>query len=341
MPHDADRPRAAQPQDPGPRRAVAPPADPPGARGATDAAAVAGRRVPLAALELLEAVDTHGSLSAAARALGLAQPSVSTGLTRLERRTGLTLLTRTAGGTRLTPSGAAVLARARDVLAASDALEREVAELRSADRGRVAVAASLSIAEYLVPGWLAGRPAGAAVVDLEVANSRDVMDAVLHGRADLGFVEGPDVAAGLHARAVGEDELVVVVAPAHPWARRRRPVAPDELATAPLAVREAGSGTRAVLERALAAAGHPLHGSPAQLGSTSAVKNVVRAGTAAAVLSALTVADELARGDLRRVPVEGVDLRRTLRLVWAEGRRPSPAARELAEHVLRAAAVAG
>jgi DNA-binding transcriptional LysR family regulator len=100
-------------------------------------------------------------------------------------------------------------------------------------------------------------------------------------------------------------------------------------------VREAGSGTRAVLERALAAAGSPLAGSPAQLGSTSAVKNVVRGGTAAAVLSRLTVADEVARGDLRVVPVEGVDLRRTLRVVWARGRRPAPAVRELAEHVLR------
>ncbi|HEY0217162.1 MAG TPA: LysR substrate-binding domain-containing protein, partial [Cellulomonas sp.] len=200
--------------------------------------------------------------------------------------------------------------------------------------GRVAVAASLSVAEYLVPGWLASRPADAAVVDLVVANSRDVTDAVLHGRADLGFIEGPTADPRLHARSVGEDELVVVVAPTHPWARRRRPVTPAALAGATLAVRESGSGTRAVLEEALAAAGDPLTGSPAQLGSTSAVKNVVRGGAAVAVLSRLTVADEIARGDLRQVPVEGVDLRRTLRLVWARGRRPSPAARDLAAHVL-------
>ncbi|MFF1531035.1 LysR family transcriptional regulator [Cellulomonas sp. NPDC058312] len=306
--------------------------------GPTAHTAPPARRVPLGALELLEAVDAHGSLSGAARSLGLAQPSVSTGLRRLERQTGLTLVARSASGTRLTDAGAAVLHRGRDVLAASDALEQEVQALRTASGARVRVAASLSIAEYLVPGWLAARPAGAAVVDLEVANSRDVVDAVLHGRADLGFVEGPDVPDGLHARAVGDDELVIVVAPGHPWARRQRPVTAAELAAAPLAVREAGSGTRAVLERALAAAGHPVTGSPAQLGSTSAVKAVVRGGSAAAVLSRLTVADEIARGDLRRVPVEGVDLRRTLRVVWARSRRPSPAARELAEHVLRSTA---
>src|SRR6478609_7593923 len=259
------------------------------------------RRIPLGALELLDAVDAHGSLSGAARALGLAQPSVSTGLRRLERQTGLTLVTRAASGTRLTPSGTALLGRARDVLAASDALEREVHALRSAQQGRVRVAASLSVAEYLVPGWLATLPAGAAVVDLVVANSRDVMDAVLHGRADLGFVEGPDVADGLRARPVGDDELVVVVAPGHPWARRRRPVTAAELAGAPLAV---------------------------------------RGGGAAAVLSGLTVADELARGDLVRVAVEGVDLTRTLRMVWARSRRPTPAARDLAAHVVRATGAA-
>lgn len=303
-----------------------------------DAPPIPSRRVPLGALEVLAAVHAHGSLSGAARALGLAQPSVSTALRRLERQTGLALVSRAPSGTRLTDTGTTLLAPAREVLAASDALEREVTALRTAGGARVRVAASLSIAEYLVPGWLASRAADAPVVDLAVANSRDVMAAVLGGRADLGFVEGPDVADGLHARPVADDELVVVVAPAHPWARRGRPVAAAELASAPLAVREAGSGTRAVLEAALVAAGHPLAGSPAQLGSTSAVKNVVRGGTAAAVLSRLTVADELARGDLRRVPVADVDLRRTLRVVWARSRRPTPAARALAEHVLRESA---
>lgn len=290
-------------------------------------------RVPLAAVEVLVAVAEHGSLSAAARALGQAQPSVSATVRRLEHRTGLALVDRTAGGTRLTPAGERLLPRAREVLVASDALAHEVTALRDTLGARVSVAASLSVAEYLVPGWLADRDPDAAVVDLVVANSRDVMAAVLAGRADLGFVEGPGVVDGLHHRVVGRDELVVVVAPGHPWARRGRPVDAAELAAGPLAVREPGSGTRDVLEEALAAQGHHLRGSPAQLGSTLAVKNVVRGGRVAAVLSALTVTDDLARGDLRRVPTD-VDLSRTLRMVWAAARRPSPAAEELARHVL-------
>lgn len=292
------------------------------------------QRTPLGALELLVAIDAFGSITAAARALGVAQPSVSAGLRRLERRTGLGLVTRSTGGTVLTDLGRRVVLRARDVLAASDAFEGEVAALRSEQGGRLTVAASMTIAEYLVPLWLAARPLVAAVVDLTVANSRDVMDAVLHGRADLGFIEGPDLADGLRARSVGHDELLVVAAPGHPWADLDRAVGAAELANAPLVLRETGSGTRATLERALEAAGHPLTTAPAQLGSTAAVKSVTQGGRAVAVLSALTVQGELALGTLRRVRVEGIDLRRDLRMVWASGRQPTLPARELAALVV-------
>lgn len=295
---------------------------------------VASRRTPLGALELLVAIEAHGSITAAAHALGIAQPSLSAGLRRLERQTGLTLVTRSPAGTVLTELGRRVVGRARDVLAASDAFEGEVAALRSEQGGRLTVAASMTIAEYLVPRWLAARPAGAAVVDLDVANSRDVMEAVLHGRADLGFIEGPDVADGLRARTIGHETLLVVAAPGHPWAELHRAVGAAELAGAPLVLREAGSGTRATLERALEVAGHPLVSTPAQLGSTAAVKSVVQGGRSVAVLSALTVSAELTLGTLREVQVEGVDLRRELRMVWARGRQPAPAARELAALVV-------
>lgn len=289
-------------------------------------------RIPLAALDLLDAVATHGSLTSAATALGLAQPSVSAGLRRLERRTGLTLLTRSAAGTRLTTAGRAVLDQGRAVLAASDALERTVADLRQGDRVRVS--ASLSIAEYLVPVWLSGRAPEAAAVELTVANSRDVMAAVLDGRADLGFVEGPRVVDGLHQRDVGEDVLLVVVAPGHPWAGRSEALDAHTLAAGPLAVREEGSGTREVLEEALLAAGESLE-RRSQLGSTSAVKTMVRSGRIAGVLSRLTVADELARGELIAVPTV-LDLRRRLRMVWSSGRQPSAATRELAADIVTA-----
>lgn len=291
-------------------------------------------RAALGSLEVFVAVADHGSLSAAARALGVAQPSASAALRRLERRTGVPLVTRSASGTALTAAGTRLLARARAVLHASDELEAAAAAERAQHAGRVVVAASMTIAEHLAPGWIAARGRDEAAVELVVANSRDVARAVLDGRADLGFVEGPDVDEALASRVVGTDELVVVVAPTHPWARRRRPVTATELATTPLALREAGSGTRSTLERALAAAGAPAPHDADHLGSTVAVKTLVRAGRHAAVLSRHAVRDDLTHAQLVAVQVDGIDLRRELRMVWSRGRQVPPAVEDFARVAL-------
>ncbi|WP_402468929.1 LysR family transcriptional regulator [Isoptericola aurantiacus] len=287
-------------------------------------------RTSLAAFELLVAVDTHGSISAAARALGIAQPTASAGLRRVERRLGLELVARGARGTALTPTGRAVAGWAREVVTASDRFEASVAGLRSGPSTALRVAASLTVAEYLVPRWLALLAArgDGAEVELVVRNSSDVMDLVLADEADLGFVESPDVRRGLRSRTVARDELVAVVAPSHAWARRRS-VRPDELLDQRLVLREAGSGTRQILERALAGVGRALPPHLPTLGSTAALKAAVRHGGQVAVLSALTVADDVDSGRLVALGVAGVDLSRRLRVVWRDGVTPSAAARRL------------
>ncbi|MGN8244439.1 LysR family transcriptional regulator [Cellulomonas soli] len=295
---------------------------------------VVPHRAPLGALQVFVAVAHHGSLSAAARALGIAQPSASAALRRLERSTGVTLVLRAPSGTALTEQGRRLLPHAAAVLRASEAFEAAASAERTQHAGRIVVAASMTIAEHLAPGWIAARGPGQASVELLVANSRDVARAVIDGDAELGFVEGPDVDEALASRVVGTDELVVVVAPVHPWARRRRPISAAELAAAPLALREIGSGTRSTLERALTAAGAPAPRDTDQLGSTVAVKSLVRAGRHAAVLSGHTVRDEIAHGQLVTVEVDGIDLRRVLRMVWSRGRQAPTAVEEFARVAL-------
>lgn len=288
-------------------------------------------RVPLGVLELLVAIDSHGSISAAARSLGLTQPSASAGLRRLERSLGLELLVRTTRGASLTETGRATAAWARDVIAASDRFETGVAALRSAPKARVRIAASLTIAEYLAPRWLAtlaGEGDGPEV-ELVVRNSRRVMELVLAEDVELGFVESATVRRGLRSRVVAQDELVAVVAPGHPWATRRT-VGVRELLAGGLVVREEGSGTRQILERALDAAGERLPAGLAAMGSTSALATAVRHGGAVAVLSSLTVADDLERGSLVRLAVPGLDLARRLRVVWKDGAQMGAAARRIA-----------
>lgn len=281
-------------------------------------------RTSLAALDVLVATDTHGSISAAARSLGISQPSASSTLRRLERSLGLEIVARSTRGSHLTEEGRAVAVWARTVLDASDALERAAAALREGPAHRVRVAASMTIAEHLVPRWLArlttAEDRGRPEVELIVRNSHDVMDLVLSGAADLGFVEGSTVRRGLRSRTVQRDSLAVVVGRQHPWARRRgHSVSVDELLAARLVVRESGSGTRDILERALARAGSRLPDHLPSLGSTAALVASVRISDSVTVLSELAVADDVERGTLVRLDVPDLDLTRRLRMVWRDG----------------------
>ncbi|WP_426511408.1 LysR substrate-binding domain-containing protein [Dactylosporangium sp. McL0621] len=210
----------------------------------------------LTSFDLLLSVARLGSVGRAAVAHGMSQPAASARLRQLERRLGVTLLDRGPRGSSLTETGALIADWARVAVDAADALAAGIAALRASRHSRLTVAASQTVAEYLLPAWLVALHAGSPglSVTLRALNSADVAARVLAGEADLGFVEAPAVPAGLDAAPVGADRLTVIVAPGHPWARRRRGITAAELAATPLVSREAGSGTRGALEAALAAA---------------------------------------------------------------------------------------
>ncbi|MFH8801647.1 LysR family transcriptional regulator [Streptomyces sp. NPDC017936] len=285
-------------------------------------------RVPdLGALELLLAVARLGSLGGAAREMGITQPAASSRIRSMERRLGVALVDRSPRGSRLTDAGALVTDWARRIVEAAQAFDAGAQALRDRRDSRLRVAASMTIAEYLLPGWLlalrAERPDTA--VSLLAGNSAAVAERLLSGEADLGFVEGLTVPSGLDSAVIARDRLIVVAAPAHPWTRRRRPLSGQELASTPLILREEGSGTRQVLDAALGGLARPL----IELSSTTAVKAAAVSGAGPSVLSELAVGEELATRRLVSVPVEGVRLARALRAVWPTGHRPTGPAREL------------
>ena len=291
------------------------------------------------------AIARTGSLSQAAREVGVSQQAISSRIRALEAQTGVPLVSRTAYGSTLTPAGVVVAGWADRLVDVARELDAGLAALRDDRRARLRISASLTIAEQLLPGWSVSQGAVArrrgeepAEVVLTATNSVTVIDRVRSGDADLGFTEGPTIPKGLRSKVIGHDELVVVVRPDHPWARRRRhPVTPTELAGTPLVSREEGSGTRHALTVALAnALGAATAGIPVALvlSTTSAVRAAVVAGAGPAVLSELAVSDDLASGRLARVSLVGIDLRRTLRAVWVGSRvPPAGAARDLLGHV--------
>ncbi|CAB4564360.1 MAG: LysR family transcriptional regulator [Actinomycetes bacterium] len=275
----------------------------------------------LVGLEVFVDTIRLGSISAAAREHHLSQPSATERLRQLERRMGVRLLVRGPSGSVPTTEGEAVAGWAHEVLAAVDRLASGVVALRaSGTSGPLRIMASLTVAEYVLPDWLhAHRATGGAPVELAVGNSVAVARAVAEGAVQLGFVETPRRFPGLSTASVGGDRLTVVVAPGHPWARRRRPLTAAELAAAPLLVREAGSGTRDAFEAALAEVGFELATPLAVLASTTTLKAAAMAGDGACVLSELAVAGEIATGRLLAVPVADLDLRREFRAVWSAG----------------------
>ncbi|MFJ3174509.1 LysR family transcriptional regulator [Streptomyces roseus] len=288
-------------------------------------------RVPdLGALELLLAVARVGSLSAAAKHMGITQPAASSRIRAMETRLGVALVDRSPRGSTLTAEGALVTDWARQVVEAAEAFDAGAQALRGRRDSRLRVAASMTIAEYLLPGWLialrADRPDTA--VSLHAGNSADVAQRVLAHEADLGFVEGLRVPDGLDSAVIAQDRLVVAVAPTHPWARRSKGIDAAELAGSPLILRERGSGTRQVLDAALAAAGG-LAAPLLELASTTAVKSAAVSGAGPCVLSELALGDELAARRLVEVPVPDAGLGRALRAVWPAGARPAGPARDL------------
>ncbi|WP_369239212.1 LysR family transcriptional regulator [Streptomyces sp. R21] len=294
---------------------------------AEEAGGLAHRVPDLGALELLLAVARLGSLGRAARETGITQPAASSRIRSMERQLGVALVDRSPRGSQLTDAGVLVTDWARRVVEAAEAFDVGAQALRDRRDSRLRVAASMTIAEYLLPGWLialrAQRPDTA--VSLLAGNSAAVAERLLAGEADLGFVEGLSVPAGLDSAVVAHDRLIVVTAPGHPWARRRKPLAAAELAATPLILREEGSGTRQVLEAALGGLARPL----IELSSTTAVKASAASGAGPAVLSELALGEELSAHRLVSIPVSDTHLRRALRAVWPTGHRPTGPARDL------------
>lgn len=285
----------------------------------------------LQALRALTLAARENSISAAAGLLGVSQQAVSLRIRTLERELGARLLVRSTRGSRLTPAGEQVVGWAQPLLAAADAFADAARALRDDRTTTLRIAASLTIAEHLMPRWIGTWRAQVGEhgpeVQVTAANSSTVAMSVRDGTADLGFVESPRTPAGLGSATVAHDTLDVVVQPEHRWARARS-ITAHELATTGLVLREKGSGTRQAFDAAMADAGYPDHAEPVMVQkSTLGMRSAIMGGTAPGVLSSLAVADDVRTGRLARVRVEGLTMSRPLTALWA-GAAPPRHARE-------------
>jgi DNA-binding transcriptional LysR family regulator len=258
-------------------------------------------------LRIFVAVAEKQHVTQAARELNLTQSATSAAIASLEERYDIKLFDRIGRGIVLTHTGRTFLSEARAVLARARSAEQTLRDITALKGGKVVVAASQTVANYWLPPRLQAFQAAHPGIDVTVriANTERVANDVREGLADIGFIEGDIDDAALSARRIDGDALVVVIGPRHPFAKHRKLPA-DWLTQTPWILREPGSGTRDMFERALKKRGLRLSDLAVQLelASNEAIRTAVESGLCATALSDLVVEKSLKANTLVQIDTE-------------------------------------
>jgi len=260
--------------------------------------------VTLDQLRVFVAVAERQHVTEAARALNLAQSAASNAIATLEARHGTKLFNRIGRNVELTEAGRAFLQKARAVLATAQSAELALVEFSDLKRGVLSVQASQTIASYWLPRHLVAFRRAYPLIDihLNIGNTAQVVAAIESGSAELGFVEGAFHSEQLARSPVARDQLIVVVAPEHELAARKR-LTPADLSKVDWVLRERGSGTRSAFEDALVRLGLEARALRVslELPSNEAVRAAVEAGLGATAISASVAVASLEAGLLQQI----------------------------------------
>jgi DNA-binding transcriptional LysR family regulator len=289
-------------------------------------------------LRYFEAVVRHCHFTRAAEELHVAQSAISHHVRGLEQELGIALLQRTTRSVAATEAGGLVAARARAVIAETDALRAEIDELRGLVRGHIAIGAMLFGGKLDIPGILGSFSAKFPGVEIELreGTAQRMLQMLRDGSLDLTFALEVEPPAEIERVELSSEELALAMRPAHPLADRG-PVSLADLRDEPLIAFQHGSSTRTMVDGALARAGvNPRIALEAN--DFALVRSLVARGLGLAVLP---------RSFLER-PGEPISvspltppLRMAVVLWWLRGRRRSPAARAFVDFAAAAQAASG
>lgn len=276
-------------------------------------------------LALFQAVAQAGGISRGAAAVRVSQPAVSKQIAELEAALGVRLLERLPRGCRLTEAGKILADYAHRWRSLEKDAVRAIEEYRGLKRGRLAIGASMTIGGYLLPGVVAAfhREHPEVELALEISNTQRIQRALLEEAIEVGFTEGPLESEELESKVCFQDELVAIAPAGHPLLKKGN-VSVRELCQEPLIMREEGSGTRAVIERALRKKGFKIR-PLLSVASPEGIKNLVAAGMGVAIVSRLVVALELQAGWLGTIQLKDLAIHRPLYLQRVRNRSQSPA----------------
>jgi molybdate transport repressor ModE-like protein len=287
-------------------------------------------------LRLLVEIGRQRSVSAAARAIGIGQPTASEHLRTLESAAGQRLVERNGRGSRLTEAGAILARHAGQALQALRAGEEELERLAGLELGTIHIGASTTPGVYLLPDTLGcfKRDHPNVTVEVEIGSTGDILERLLAGQVQLALVGDADADERVQLEPFISDEIVGVARPGQLSLRDGQATAKD-IAAQILLVREPRSSTRRISDRALTRAGiRP--GRTWELDSTEAIKRAAREGLGVAFLSRFAVAEEIGRDELEPFRIAGGPrLERNLHIARLARRDLTPSERGFVETLTR------
>src|SRR5882724_3449966 len=291
-------------------------------------------------LEVFLAVAKEKSFSLAAKKIHSSQPTLSEHISELESELGKQLFFR-HGRRRVvtvTEAGRVFEQFAERAVSAVEGARQALADLDGLAHGSLLIGASTTPGLYVMPRIIAAFRARYPGVELklQIANSQIIEKRVKERELDLGVVGGHTIGRGEECLAAGLlDELVLVVPSGHRWAKKRD-IAADQLAKEPMLMREPGSATRTVTERALQRAGVKFQAAM-ELDHTEAIKQSVMAGLGVSLVSIYAVQGEIATRRLYALRLRGVRIQRHFHVIHHEARRVTASARAFMELLEQAA----
>ncbi|QNB46047.1 LysR family transcriptional regulator [Thermanaerosceptrum fracticalcis] len=259
------------------------------------------------------------SFSKAAKALFLTQPAVSFQIQMLEEYYGTRLFDRVNRTINLTAAGELLLKYANEMSILQAQLEREMQELTGKIRGKLIIGASTTIGEWVLPIIVGSfkKKHSDVELSLEIHNTEDIEHRLLEGELDIGFVEGPVHGKEIVKEKFIDDELVLVIPPGHPLSKKEE-VSVSDFVNYPFILREKGSGTRVVMEKALDLAGYPHEKLDVimEIGSTSAILEAVQKGLGISLVSKFAGKARKKAGFIDTVNIKDLKFHREFTLIY-------------------------
>ncbi len=276
-------------------------------------------------IRVFRAVARHLNFSRAAEELLLTQPAVTQQIKALEEEFGIPLFDRGGGRISLTSGGKALLPFAEQMKLLGEEAVSAVAGAHGDQAGELVLGASQTIAQYLLPNFAANflRAQPRVRVTARSGNSDEMLQALLAREIQLALIEGPEQRKDIHIEPFMEDHMVLVVPAGHEWADHE--IEPPAMRDQPLLLREFGSGSRRVVEQALAGVGlktKDLRVSM-ELDSTEGLLSAVEAGLGVTFVSRWAVRNQLALETLKTARISGVKLSRRFSMAYPSGPEPT------------------